>query len=518
MIPSKKGYSKKIKLYDTDGTTLMGYLENAYAKTYSKKLNDIWEASFSLPADDPKTLLCKPYRVVELFDGDTRIDKFRILPTTHISGERGEVITYECEHVLATLVDDLMFQHHERIGYDTDEVIEYILAFQETTRWVLGSVNFTKEYAYKWESENLLNAILSITKVFSEDFQWTWDTTVYPWVLNLVITSPIVTTEVTYGHNLKSITKETDPADLCTRLYCLGFGSGNNQLLIDEVNGGVSYLDADTQPTYGVISKIYTDTTEENAETLMAKAEAMLEKLKYPKVSYKFDAVHLSKITNNTLDDFHIGGYCEVTDKDDRLHMIARVIEISKPDIDGSPGNINIVISDKADDISNDISSLVDKSRVAEVYDQGSVMIDTQNFSANLSYANPVSLKFYIPEDAVRINKVELSYESVGYETYLLPYTEASGGTNHLHMISKGLWKGSHDAFYMIQINSVALPAGDVGVSGDSIDIAPYLVGMDGKIERGVWHEVKFFSNTIARVSAQVITKMFIQSRGGGDY
>ena len=35
-------------------------------------------AHFSLPADDPKVVECQPLRFVEIFDGNERVDLFRV--------------------------------------------------------------------------------------------------------------------------------------------------------------------------------------------------------------------------------------------------------------------------------------------------------------------------------------------------------------------------------------------------------------------------------------------------------
>ena len=50
---------------------------------------------------------CEPLNYVEIFDGDERIDLFRIIGEDL---ERGDGATrfYNCEHVLATLLNDVL--------------------------------------------------------------------------------------------------------------------------------------------------------------------------------------------------------------------------------------------------------------------------------------------------------------------------------------------------------------------------------------------------------------------------
>lgn len=112
---------------------------------------------------------------------------------------------------------------------------------------------------------------------------------------------------IRYGFNLKDIEKVTDPFDICTRLYCLGYGEGVNQLSISEVNGGLPYLDADKQAQYGIINRIFVDRRFTSAETLKARGEAMLEGLEMPRITYSVDATELHALTNDPIDQFTTG-------------------------------------------------------------------------------------------------------------------------------------------------------------------------------------------------------------------
>ena len=40
----------------------------------------------------------------------------------------------------------------------------------------------------------------------------------------------------------------------------------------------------------------------------------------------------------------------------------------------------------------------------------------------------------------------------------------------------------------------------------------------DGKITSGAWHEIQIAPNDLARIEANIVTQLFIQSRGGGNY
>ena len=87
----------------------LAYLENAMNEGFRMEVNSLWTSSFTLPGDDVKNEYCRPLNYVEIFDGNERIDLFRIIGEDQ---ERSTSATrvYNCEHVLATLLNDVLFQ------------------------------------------------------------------------------------------------------------------------------------------------------------------------------------------------------------------------------------------------------------------------------------------------------------------------------------------------------------------------------------------------------------------------
>jgi len=406
-----------VRIYNQN-LQLVAVLQNAHKVGYEMPLNNLWKASFSLPANDPKNAECRPLYYVEIFDGDERIDLFRIVPHSAKRDSSGQTITYQCEHVLATLLDDVMFQHHTvgNLGVYTRDVLQYILDNQLVRRWRLGTVSFARQFEYSWENENLLAALFSVPKPFVEEYMWTWDTSVYPWTLNLV-EQPAVQNDpnvayIRYGVNMVEIEREIDPTTLCTRLYCLGFGEGVNQLTISEVNGGKPYLDADTQAQYGIISKIFVDRRFEHPETLKARGEALLEELKHPRITYRAKAADLG------LQKFRTGSHVIVKDEELGIDITARVVNVRKPDITGAPGDIEIEIANRPLDIAGSIAELADRQRINEVYAQGATNFDSHDFADNCDPDHPAIMRFWVPEETVRINKVRLSYRVEAFRSY----------------------------------------------------------------------------------------------------
>ncbi|NOU63187.1 hypothetical protein GC096_03890 [Paenibacillus sp. LMG 31461] len=399
----------------------VAFLENAFSIGYSMPLNGLFTASFSLPANDPKVKECKSLYFVELYDERERVELFRIVPNTATRSNNGQTVTYQCEHVLATLLDDVMFLYHTigNLGVYTANVLTYILSKQTTERWQLGAIDFHRQFEYNWENENLLSALFSVPKPFDEEYQWSYDTTSYPWKINLMEPSQGVDVYIRYGTNMQGITKTVDPTGLCTRMYGLGYGEGVNQLTFSEINGGIPYVeDAAAQEKYGIVSRIFADTRFQFAETLKARCVTLLNQLKEPRVTYSTSASEISQLNGQKIYKFVSGANVRVLDAEMGEDFIARIVKVSKNDLRGAPGDVQLEIANRGQDLSGTIADLANRQRISEVYAQGATNLDSHDFADNCDPLHPAVLRLYIPEETARINKVRLSYKSEAFRSY----------------------------------------------------------------------------------------------------
>ncbi len=406
-----------IRVYDGNMRKL-AYLENAYNIGYSLKLNELWTAQFTLPATDKKNIYCQPFNYVEIFDGGERIELFRIMPSTLTRNSEGNIV-YQCEHVLATLMDDVLFQYHQigNIGVETVSVLRYILDHQLTKRWQLRNCDFDRRFEYKWENENLLSALFSVPQPFNEGYRWEFDTTGTTWQLDLKRLPTQFVADIIYKKNMVEIKKEVDPSTIVTRLYCLGYGEGDNQLNICSVNGGIPYLEANTA-TYGIKSSILVDRRFENAETLKAYGQSILDELKNPFKSYSVRAIDLHRKSPSKYERYFPGDIVRVIDKEDNIIENLPIVSVSKSDITGAPGDIEVEIAKRTRDIASSISSLQDRTRINEVYAQGATNQMIVPFADNADENNPARMKIYIPDTMVRINKCILNYQLDNFRAY----------------------------------------------------------------------------------------------------
>ena len=391
----------------------LAYLDNAISAGYTLEANSLWTATFTMPADDKKNQYCEPLNYVEIFDGDERIDLFRIIGEDL---ERGDGATrfYNCEHVLATLLNDVLFQYHQcgGTGIRTAAVLNYILSRQTVKNWVLGSCEFTRQFEYNWENSTLLSALFAVPECFDSDYLWEWDTTGYPWTLSLVAPSEKLKSEIRYAKNMTNIKKTLDATGLANRIYALGYGEGVNQLTIAGVNGGLPYVeDALSIEKYGLCSTILVDTRYEVAENLKAYAKQILRESAEPYVSYEIGAIDLHRLTKDAFSRFRPGEIVRVIDDEDKINLRTRIVSVTKDDAQGDPGTVTVTLANKSQDIAGSISDLQSRALIGETYAQGSTNQQIYNFTDNADTTHPATLKLYISESVVRINKMLLNIQ-----------------------------------------------------------------------------------------------------------
>lgn len=391
----------------------LAYLDNAMSVGYTLETNSLWTATFTMPADDPKTEYCTPLNYVEIFDGDERIDLFRIIGED-LERSDGATRFYNCEHVLATLLNDVLFQYHQcgGTGVRTAEVLNYILNRQTTRNWVLGSCDFERFFEYNWENSTILAALFAVPECFDSDYLWTWDTTGYPWSLSLVAPSDRLKSEIRYAKNMTEIRKSRDDTGLANRIYALGYGEGVNQLTISSVNNGLPYVeDALSIEKYGLCSSILVDTRYEVEENLKAYAEQILRESAEPYYSYEIGAIDLHRLTGDAFSRFWPGEIVRIVDDEDGVNLRARIVSVTKDDAQGDPGAVSVTIANKSKDIAGSISDLQSRALIGETYAQGATNQQVYNFSDNADADHPATMKIYIDESVVRINKMLLNIQ-----------------------------------------------------------------------------------------------------------
>jgi len=403
-----------VRVYDQN-QKLRAVLDAANDVGYQLKRNDLSTVSFQLPTCDPKNEYCAAHNYVKIEDGKRDLGLFRIIGMPQ--SDTDDWTGYELEHVMATLVDDVLFGQHEVGGTSvyTADVIAYILARQTVIRWQLGVCEFYDQFAYNFENCTLLSALFSISNLLVDEYTWDFNTSTTPWTVNLLRADATPGCGIHYMRSLKQIEKTMDATALVTRLYCLGYGEGVNQLGIKSVNGGLPYLDSDTIGTWGVKCSVFVDTTIQDVATLKQRTQAVLEGYKNPYITYTATAADLYALTGHSWDNYMPGKLVQVMDGEHDITFQARIIGISKADVNGKPQDIEITIANAQKDTADSINQLADRVGVSELYSQGATSLYVFQYAENCTPGHPATFSIPIPESAVRINVVKFLLKREAY-------------------------------------------------------------------------------------------------------
>lgn len=404
-------------------------LQNAFNITETKELNKIYSLSFQIPYDDEKVRYIEPFHYVR-FGNDGEL--YRIIKTS-LTEDDVSILKVDCEHVITTLIDNLLYGVTELGGKKfvttssdpskpdinhlaTRNCIMEVLNHQTTKNWVLGDCDFEYYYEYLFEQENLLNALYSIPKCFVNPYKWSFDTTVYPWKVSLKKIETNIHPEyyIRAKRNLLSSGTSQDYADICTKLYPLGYGEGVNQLTIKDVNDGKAYLEAlpVALEKYGVKEKVLVDRRFENAESLKAYGQTVLDSLQTPTMSKSFNVVDLYELTNDAIDHAEVGDICKMT-MDETIAYVTKTVRILD-----QAGSLTIELSTKATDVVSSIADLADRVRIEQVYSQGATQLYQHSKDANATPTKGMVMSLYFPSEMRQINKVLLRMKLNKFRSY----------------------------------------------------------------------------------------------------
>jgi phage minor structural protein len=413
-----------VYVYDRD-RRLVAICENAHNVTETDKLNAIGSLTFTLPFDDPKNDYCRQMHYARWGDSGAL---YRILSATTDRAHGGS-ITYECEHVIATLLDNVMIGFHTvgGLGYYTRNVLQYILARQTAVNWVLGDCDFTRQFEYGFEQENLLSALFSVPTCFAQDYIWTYNTETYPWRISLkaLNTTAAPALYIRAAKNMLTLTRTSDPRDLCTRLYPFGYGEGVNQLNIASINGGRMYLQAPASVTneYGIIERVWVDRRYESAETLMATAQTMLNALQTPYEQYSVSYASI----NGDAEKIRVGERVRVHDPASGTDFTDVVVSVTLNR--SNPLESSIEIANTATNIASSITDLANRQRIEAAYSQGATQIYSQSLQGNADTQNGLKMDFYVPSDMIHVNKLYAKIRIESFRAYSKA-TDAKGSAS----------------------------------------------------------------------------------------
>lgn len=162
-----------------------------------------------------------------------------------------------------------------------------------------GTGNVTKSLNYETTWEIITNKLIGSFGGEIQVYQGTDGLLYLDYVAEL---GEISDTEIKIGKNMKSVSRQTDPSEIITRLIPLGAeqtdddGNKTGRLTISSVNNGSIYIDDEVSiAVYGIVSGVVEWDDVTDPENLKKKAEDWLEKQTAPE-SISLSALDLSRI------------------------------------------------------------------------------------------------------------------------------------------------------------------------------------------------------------------------------
>ncbi|MDU2132850.1 MAG: phage tail spike protein, partial [Finegoldia magna] len=212
----------------------------------------------------------------------------------------------------------------------------------------------------------------------------------------------------------------SDPKQLFTRIYPLGYGEGINQLTIKDVNNGIPYLQSPKSITdkYGIIETIWIDRRYENADSLRDAAKAMLEEFQVPLMEYEVDYQAI-----DVREKLGLGSKIRIIDEDDSVDDFVVGIRYEYDDIKKT----TITIANKSRTVATSIADLADRQRIEMTYSQGATQLYAQSLQVNADSKHGAEINFFIPNEMRIINKVMAKVKLESFRAYSKA-TEGGGG------------------------------------------------------------------------------------------
>lgn len=401
---------KIIEVYDKSLKKL-AILQNALDVSENININAVSTMTFTLPKNDPKNEYCVAFNYIKFGDR-----MYRILPS-EFDLTASPTMVYECEHVIATLIDELMYGDVVigNLGVYTTEVIEFVLSKQKTKHWKLGVCEFARQFEYGWTNESLLSALFSIPNSFVDPYIWVFDTSSYPWTVSLkkLDTSQNPQLYIRQGKNLITLKRRSDPTNICTRLYAHGYGEGINTLTFADINDGKPYIDSPQEyiDKYGLKEKLFVDRRYENKESLLEAARAMLNELQEPYVEYEVEFVEVSE---QFLDKAEVGKVCMIIANETQYKTYITGVEWDY----GETTDCKLTIANKPQDVASSVADLADRQRIEMTYAQGATQLYAQSLQANCDSDNGAEMQFYIPAEMKIVNSVQVKIKMSRFRAY----------------------------------------------------------------------------------------------------
>ena len=264
--------------------------------------------------------------------------------------------TLRLEHVINSLRDRLMFGEVKPADMSgtpgassctAEEAVRYIL--DQQSDWTLGQFDYsTVSNPYNFNGEDLFSAIETVCSSLEHSW-WSFNTTVYPFVLNITHRATAIGTELRLMRNISTAKMTVDKSRMFTRLYPIG----KNNLHIDG-----DYI-SQNEELYGVISKTETDQSKGTKADLLRWARERIANHSEPAVTVTVGVIDLSRETGESLDHIQVGVMCRMPLPGFNTTVEETITQLSYPDKIRDPEEATATLANIQDDVASIINNLI---------------------------------------------------------------------------------------------------------------------------------------------------------------
>lgn len=334
--------------------------------------------------------------------------------------------------------------------------------------------------------------------------------------------------EIRWGKDMIDFNEVSDPTDIVNYIIPKGSGEGINQLTIEKVNGGLRYLKNDASISqWGKRSYIWIDKSIEDAYTLKARAQAILDEKKCPKISFEINSADISVLPEYQHERKVLNGITRIIVNNEEYY--ARIVGEKIADITREY-DVDYQISNRIEDISTTQADLQRKVQINEAYSQGSTSTMIFSYQENCDTSHPAVIHIFIDDDVKNVNTCELTLNTKKYRGYTFTASTSSATYDvvdnkvtipgHSHAVNLNVVEfNTLPTSVTIKVDGNTIPGS--ALNRDRVDLVQYLSKTNGIVDRGR-HEVVItphgVPNGVARIEANIILRVFIQSRLGGVY
>ena len=316
----------------------------------SLNLAPLSTAQMTLPSFDAAA---HPGDYVELFTSMGSAGVFRV---QKIERDHQGLRTVHLEHGLVSLADSLISSTGEEEGAPLD-ILGQLMSHQASpARWQLGRVEVPagKLLTWKWDYSNVLESLLGLMQELP-DYALAFDQRTTPWTLNIIACTDQAACECRLNRNLLSLKVTVDRTELCTRLYIPPPDPEDEDAEPQEP----VILNADTQSTWGIVSRSLSGDPGLTQEELLAEGRHYLELHKEPLISVSMDARDMSATSGQSFDRFTLGRVCRVCLPAQKETIRQRIVSIAWPDVYRKPDQITITLANKTSTAGSILSGLI---------------------------------------------------------------------------------------------------------------------------------------------------------------